>query len=166
VPIEQSRRRIAARRLQAVARELLEASPLCAIATVDRRGTPHVNTAYFAWSDELELVWLSDPEATHSRNLRTDGAAAIAVYDSHQTWGRPDRGIQLFGAAREVDDGDAESLYRRRFPYDAGGYRFYRFVPDSVKLFDERALGGGIFVTASVAAGGALTWERTEVVRP
>jgi uncharacterized protein YhbP (UPF0306 family) len=168
VPIEQTRRRVAARRLAAVARSLLDAAPLCAIATVGPAGEPHVSTAYFAWSDAFELVWASDPEAKHSRNLRGGSAAAIAVYDSCQTWGKPDRGIQLFGDARESDDEAARHLYERRFP-DAvggiGGYRFYGFVPHRVKLFDETALGGGVFVTATVAGAG-LTWERTEVVRP
>jgi uncharacterized protein YhbP (UPF0306 family) len=155
--------------LAAVVLGLLDAAPLCAIATVGPAGEPHVNTAYFAWSDELELVWLSDPEAKHSRNVRGGSAAAIAVYDSRQTWGKPDRGIQLFGTARESDDEAVRHLYERRFP-DAvgglGGYRFYRFVPARVKLFDESALGAGLFVTARVARGGALTWEGTEVVRP
>jgi hypothetical protein len=32
-------------------------------------------------------------------NLRSDRTAAIAVFDSRQTWGGSDRGIQLFGIA-------------------------------------------------------------------
>ena len=31
-----------------------------------------------------------------------------------------------------------------------GGYRFYRFRPRRLKVFDERALGSGVFVTAWV----------------
>lgn len=34
-----------------------------------------------------------------------------------------------------------------------------------VKLFDERALGAGMFVTAVVREGGRLAWERTEIYR-
>ena len=78
------------------ARRLLDASSLCAIATVGPDGSAYVNTAYFAFSSELDLVWMSEPNAQHSRNIRERGTAAIAVYDSTQVWGRPDRGIQLF----------------------------------------------------------------------
>jgi hypothetical protein len=42
-----------ATRIVALARDLLEASPLCAIATVASRDRAHVNTAYFAWSTDF-----------------------------------------------------------------------------------------------------------------
>src|ERR671931_903318 len=123
--IELSKRRVAPGRLAAEARSLLEVSTLCAIATVTSGGQAHVNTAYFAWSDEFQLVWLSMPHAQHSRNVRANGRASVAVYDSAQKWGGRDRGIQLFGTARELEhsaDGDAEALYAARFPkYRRGG---------------------------------------------
>jgi len=161
-------RPIAAHRLAAITAELLDASQLCAIATVSRTGAPHVNTAYFAWSDQLELVWISAPEAAHSRNIRADGRVAVAVHDSTQTWGNPDRGIQLFGVARELDGRPARraaELYNDRFPeYDEREFaalRTYLFRPRRVKLFHEQALGSGTFVTARVADG-QLAWVRTE----
>src|SRR5215218_302651 len=152
--------------MRALAEELLEASTLCAIATVARGSRAHVNTAYFAWTPDLHVLWLSDPAAGHSRNLRANGSAAVAVYDSAQTWGDPDRGIQLFGAAGEADPG-AEGAYTARFPgaegSHLGAYLCYELVPRRVKLFHERALGTGTFVTARVSAGGVLAWERTEI---
>jgi len=152
------------------ARRLLQASNLCAIATVEPDGSAYVNTAYFAFGPDLALVWMSAPQAQHSRNIGERGTAAVAVYDSGQTWGRPDRGIQLFGSAREVADlGELEALYARRFPeYDReklGAYRFYVFRPNRIKLFDEQELGGGVFVIARVEDGGGLVWEGTEVYR-
>jgi uncharacterized protein YhbP (UPF0306 family) len=170
MPITQHRRPIAAARIETVARGLLDASTLCAIATVSARGRAHVNTAYFAWSPKLDVVWLSEPAATHSRNLRGRSTAAIAVYDSSQSWGESDRGIQLFGSAREVEGRaakDAKRMYSGRFPgYDGaelGAYRFYRFRPRRVKLFDERSLGPGVFVTARIGAGGEISWDRTDL---
>ena len=147
----------------AIARELLEASTLCAISTVGPRGRAYVNTAYFAWAPDLRIIWLSDPGAQHSRNLRANGSAAVAVYDSTQTWGKPDRGIQAFGDAR-AGRPDAEEVYAERFAaYEPrAGYRFYELVPRQLKLFDERALGPGTFVTARVRDA-KLAWERTEV---
>jgi uncharacterized protein YhbP (UPF0306 family) len=170
MPIERSRRPLAVARIRAEARRLLDGSTLCAIATVSPGNRAHVNTAYFAWSREFDLVWLSEPAARHSRNLRANSTAAIAVYDSSQSWEKPDRGIQLFGSAREVAAPaarPAERVYARRFPEsaqaDLSPYRFYRFRPSRMKLFDEAALGAGVFVTATVRSGGRIAWERTEI---
>jgi uncharacterized protein YhbP (UPF0306 family) len=158
--------------MAALARDLLEASPLCAIATVSPGGRAHVNTAYFAWSPRLDVVWLSEPNARHSRNIAANGTAAIAVFASDQTWGEPDRGIQLFGSARLTAGATAEEaarVYGARFPAyrpeEVSAYRLYRFRPRRVKLFDERELGTGVFVTARLAGGGRLVWERTDVYR-
>jgi uncharacterized protein YhbP (UPF0306 family) len=170
--IERSNRRVATKRIAATAQELLDASSLCAIATVASSGSAHINTAYFAWSPDFDIVWLSEPRASHSRNLRAAGSAAVAVYDSSQTWGRPDRGIQLFGSAREAKSEDmtkAETLYTKRFPEfedtELSAYRFYVFGPRRLKLFDERAFGPGTFVTARVGSDKRLVWERTEIYR-
>jgi len=121
-----------------------------------------VNTAYFAWTPDLRIVWLSEPQARHSRNLRANASAAVAVYDSSQTWGKPDRGIQLFGSARLGRD---DSVYAARFPEYEGldAYCVYELVPSRVKLFHEGALGAATFVTARLAKASQLIWERTEV---
>jgi uncharacterized protein YhbP (UPF0306 family) len=170
--IERSKRPVAAARITEAARRLLDASTLCAIATVSPGKRAHVNTAYFAWTPGFEVVWLSDPEARHSRNLQASSTAAIAVYDSTQSWGEPDRGLQLFGSAREVGFSawrEAGRDYARRFPQyaeaDPGDLRLYRFRPSRLKVFDERALGAGVFVTAKVGRGGRVAWERTEIYR-
>jgi uncharacterized protein YhbP (UPF0306 family) len=163
--ITSSTRRVAARRLRTIAEELLGASTLCAISTVGPRGRAYVNTAYFAWAPDLRIIWLSEPRARHSRNLRANRSAAIAVYDSTQAWGKPDRGIQLFGDTR-AGGPDAQELYAHRFSAYAPreSYRFYELVPSRVKLFDELVLGAGTFVTARVRDG-KLAWDRTEVYR-
>jgi hypothetical protein len=59
--IERSKRPLAAARMAATARRLLDASTLCAIATVTADGSAHVNSAYFAWSRDFHIVWLSEP---------------------------------------------------------------------------------------------------------
>jgi uncharacterized protein YhbP (UPF0306 family) len=165
VAIVRSRQRVAQARIRSLAEDLLEASTLCAIATVTPSGRAHVNTAYFAWADDLRIVWLSEPRARHSRNLGSNPSAAVSVFDSSQTWGEADRGIQLFGAARAGSD-DAEAVYGRRFSQyeeaELSAYRFYELVPQRLKLFDEPSLGRGVFVTARVGSGGQVAWERTE----
>ncbi len=168
--VKRSRRPVSEKRMTALLRSLLDASTLCAISTVTRRMDAYVNTAYFAWTPGFDLVWLSAPAATHSRNLRSNSSAAVAVFDSTQVWGEPDRGLQLFGAAAEAKGADreeAERSYRERFPKawtaDELPHRFYVLRPRTVKLFDERELGAGTFVTASVRQGSRLVWKTTEI---
>lgn len=87
MPVERSSKHPSASRLAAIARRLLEASTLCAIATVSPGGRAHVNTAYFAWGPDFDVVWLSAPEARHSRNVRANPPAAVAVFRSTQALG-------------------------------------------------------------------------------
>src|SRR2546426_6832946 len=168
VSVERSSKHAAASRLAAIARRLLDASTLCAIATVSSGGRAHVNTAYFAWGPEFEIVWLSAPEARHSRNVRANPSVAVAVFRSTQRWGESDRGIQLLGRARELRGRsalEAERLYAKRFKAyvdDLSAYRFYQLRTSRIKLFDERVLGGATFVTVKVEPMGRLRWEGTE----
>jgi uncharacterized protein YhbP (UPF0306 family) len=167
VTIERRSRRFSSDRLERLARRLMNVAPLCALATVWPGGRAHINHMYFARSGAFDVVWVSDPDSRHSRNLLTNPSAAVTIFDSHQTWGRPDRGIQLFGTAGTVSGAaarQAERAYAARFPsYDpSDSYPVYRFRPREVKLFYERILGGGTLVTARVTRDG-LAWLKTEV---
>ena len=170
MPIRSVSEPVAEATLARIAQELLAKSTLCAIATVADDDSAYVNTAYFAFTRRLEIVWLSAPSANHSRNIRSRPGAAAAVYDSAQCWGGADRGLQLFGTAEELPAdvaGDVLADYAARFPASRGrdmaGLRVYRLLPVRIKLFDETSLGGGTFVMAAVDAGGRLTWLSTEV---
>ena len=163
-------RPVARPRIERAAFRLLDASPLCAIATAAPRTTAHIHTAYFAWNRDFEIFWLSDPAARHSRNIRARPSTAITVFDSHQVWGQPDRGIQLFGSTRQLPASEiapADSLYAARFPGyatpDLRAYRFYRFRTERLKVFDEAVFGAGVFVTATIHSGQRLIWGRTDI---
>ena len=143
----------------------MNASPLCSLATVTRGGRAHINHMYCACDEAFHVYWISDPDSLHSRNLVQNSSAAITVYASTQVWGRPDRGIQLFGTAQQTTVPEAARAYARRFrDFDASGndLPFYRFRPRSMKLFDERSLAPGTLVTARVRRHG-LEWAKTEV---
>ena len=143
----------------------MNASTLCALATVSPGSRAHINHMYFAWTGPYQVIWFSDRDSVHSQNLERSSTAAITVYDSHQVNGRPDRGIQLFGAARAVTGKaaiDASGIYKRRFRVDPSGYQAYVFRPRTVKLFDERSLSPAMLVTARLTRD-RLAWTKTEV---
>jgi uncharacterized protein YhbP (UPF0306 family) len=163
--IEVVQRSLADRRVRASLVRLLRENTLASFATVDARGTAHIHTAYFAWSDDWQLFFYSYPDSLHGRNLARRPSMAVTVFDSHQRWGHPDRGVQLFGTGRKALGRWAEvaaEVYSKRFPgYAAwraraegeeGSFRLrpYRFRPRSAKVFDERALGGGRFIVVKI----------------
>lgn len=153
---------------------ILRENVLCSMATVSGVNRAHINTAYFSYSDDLELFFLSDRSSHHGRNLVSNPSLAVAVFSASQVWGRPDRGLQCFGTCGEARgrQREAERSYGRRFaeyarwmkafPRDhptvsrLRSYGFYRFVPRSIKIFDERALGSGVFVEVDVIRGRRL----------
>jgi uncharacterized protein YhbP (UPF0306 family) len=166
VTVVRRSRRFSSQKIERSARALMNASTLCSLATVSPGGRAHINHMYFAWSDRYEIFWFSDVDSIHSRNLARSSTAAITIYDSHQTNGLPDRGIQLFGNAGSATGKAAEQAmreYTHRFPrVDPSGYTAYRFRARSVKLFDERSLSAATLVTARVTPTG-LVWAKTEV---
>jgi nitroimidazol reductase NimA-like FMN-containing flavoprotein (pyridoxamine 5'-phosphate oxidase superfamily) len=169
---------------------ILRENVLCSISTVAPGNRAHINTAYFCYTPDLVLYFLSDPGSRHCRNLERNPSLAMTIFRSDQEWGGQDRGLQLFGTCRCTrgrGTKEAERSYAARFsPYGAWmkglspaerrqaallrSYAFYRFLPRRVKILDEREFGGAIFVTAAVARGGhsktVVSWSGTEVLSP
>lgn len=144
---------------------ILESNVLCSIGTVTPEGRPHINTAYFSYSDGLELYFLSHPDSLHCQNLRNNSSMAMTVFSSMQQWTDPGQGVQLFGTCQETSGSSAEEAewsYERRFQaYQkwkatlrnddlARQYRFYRFDVGTVKILDEKNLGDAVWVRATV----------------
>jgi hypothetical protein len=149
--------------LRATVFTILEGNVLCSIATVTPEGRPHINTAYFSYSDVLELYFLSHPASLHCRNLSSNSSMAMTVFSSAQQWTDPGQGIQLFGTAEQAPSIDeAERSYASRFHNYVGWkgtlsgddlarqYRFYLFRVAEVKILDERTFGDALFVRALV----------------
>ena len=158
-------KRLTRQRVRQTIFRILRKNKLCAIATLGSGGRVHINTAYFSYTSELELYFLSHPTSRHCQNIKAHPQMAIAVFDSTQTWGGQDRGLQLFGsctATRGTEVRKAERAYARRFkPYArwkaeltpddlASDYRLFRFVTRRIKVFAEHEFGGAMFVTANV----------------
>lgn len=156
-------------RLSEVVNRILGGNPLCSMATRSEAGVLDINAAFYSFSSELELYFLSNPASVHCRNLTHGGQMAVAVFDSRQEWGQLHAGLQFFGKAGPVPPGQAEraqASYAARFPryFDlvlrAGeapeamtGFsvlRFYRFLPTRVKILDEEEFGEDAYVTADV----------------
>ncbi len=145
----------------------LNVTPLCACATVTPDGKAHIHAAYFAFTDDFELCFLSHPGSIHCRNLVANPSMAVAVFASTQEWTRPDRGLQLLGRCAEARGQDmhrAEYVYGTRFPAFESWrrslspgepgleYRLFWFEPRTIKLFDEAEFGDATWIIVAVSA--------------
>lgn len=147
--------------------DVFRSSNLCSIASVTREGIAHANTAYYAVGchDSLDLYILTSPASVHAEAWRSNPSVAVTIFDSHQPWGEPHRGVQLFGVASPVPDGQpyatAYDHYIAVYPRcqewfsDAAEacrsttIRLYVLHIHEVKLVDEQQLGEDL-VTAQV----------------
>jgi uncharacterized protein YhbP (UPF0306 family) len=153
------------RRVQRSVYQLLAENVLCSMASITAQGRAHINTAYFSYTPDLKVYFLSHPNALHCQNIVSDPSMALAIFSANQTWGSPDRGLQLFGMCKQAtgrEASKADKLYSKRFTEYAAwkanlasntlglDYQFYRFVTAELKVFDEKEFGAGIFVEARV----------------
>ena len=155
--------------LYASVTRLLTATPLCSMATRSAAGVVDINTAFFAFSPDLDLYFLSHPGSAHCRNLGHVPEMALTVFASDQAWGVPHSGLQLYGSGSRVPGAAVErarAQYAARFPgyFDnvlrygedleatAGlaGLVLYQFAPARIKLLDEPEFGDEVFILIEV----------------
>ena len=155
-------------RLSASVLRILACNTLCSMATRGDAGTVHISTAFYCFDPDFRLYFLSHPDSVHCRNLARVPQMAVAVFDSHQDWGEPHAGLQLFGTGGLADDGGnrAAKLYEARFPryreYLDGrvegrrtstplaALKLYRFVPETLQVLDEWEFGEDVFIPATI----------------
>jgi len=129
----------------------LKTQKLMVVATSD--DFPWIATVYYAFDDNLDLYFLSDPETLHCKQLARNSCVAVAIVDSRQSINEPKRGLQISGVAEEVSDmkkikyslamwknnlgiSDSEISYENMIKKIFKG-RMYRIIPKRIKLFDQ-----------------------------
>lgn len=153
-------------RIAESAARILEASELCAMATIHGDNVSHINTAYFCYDNRLQFFFLSKASCVHSTNIATNPSMAIAIYDTHQPWDDWKTGIQLFGTCRITHSEEAKeatTLYKARFPDYAKWLHslgravassrvpsFYIFIADRLKILDEEEFGEDRYVESCI----------------
>ncbi|AKU14717.1 pyridoxamine 5'-phosphate oxidase family protein [Luteipulveratus mongoliensis] len=66
----------------AAARQLIDANQYVTLATADADGRPWASPVWFAHKGYTEFVWLSRPEAQHSRNIAQRSEVGFVIFDS------------------------------------------------------------------------------------
>lgn len=83
--------------------DLLRTASTLVLSTTARDGSPRATPLFYIPGEELRVYWLSSPSSDHSRNLKRNPAAAIAIYMPTDEW-RQIRGVQMRGRALPVID--------------------------------------------------------------
>jgi len=73
--------------LGAVARSIFDSNRYMTLATADEQGSPWASPVWYAPVGYREFLWVSSPEARHSRNLAVRPELAIVIFDSHRAGG-------------------------------------------------------------------------------
>jgi nitroimidazol reductase NimA-like FMN-containing flavoprotein (pyridoxamine 5'-phosphate oxidase superfamily) len=73
--------------LESIARSIIDSNRYMTLATADERGSPWASPVWYAPVGYREFLWVSSPEARHSRNLAARAELAIVIFDSHQAGG-------------------------------------------------------------------------------
>ena len=66
----------------AVARELIDSVQYLTLATADEAGRPWASPVWFAHEGYERFLWVSKPDALHSRNLAARPEVGIVIFDS------------------------------------------------------------------------------------
>jgi len=124
----------------AVARQLIESVQYMTLATSDEAGVPWASPVWFAHDEYTRFLWVSKPDARHSKNLATRPEAGIVIFDStvpmgtgqavyvettvEQLEGEDEQGgIEVFSARSEANGGPAWSVDDIRPPAPLRLYR-------------------------------------------
>ena len=105
-----------------VAREIIDANLYMVLATADETGRPWASPVYFANAGYTELLWVSSPEATHSRNIARRPEVGIVIFDSQVPIGTG-QGVYMTAIAQAVEPDRLErgiDVFSRR-SLDHGG---------------------------------------------
>jgi Pyridoxamine 5'-phosphate oxidase len=130
------------------ARAIIDASLYLVVATADNTGRPWSSPVYFAHDGYAKFLWVSAPDAVHSRNIAARPQVGIAIFDSHAPIGAS-QGVYMSAVAEQVSGDDLmrgiEAFSRRSLAHGGGewtvkhvqaesGLRLYRAIAESYSI--------------------------------
>ncbi len=82
-------------------RAILDANLYVTVGTADAEGRPWAAPVYFATADNVNLYWVSAPDARHSRNIAERAQVSLVVFDS-QVPAYSGRAVYMVATATEL----------------------------------------------------------------
>lgn len=91
------------------ARQIIDTNQYMVLGTADVAGQPWASPVWFAHHDYREFVWVSSPEARHSRNIAERPQLGIVIFDSRVRIGTG-QGVYLSGEAAAASGAELDRL--------------------------------------------------------
>ena len=138
-----------------VLKDFLHSHRLMSIATSGEH--IWIATVYYVVDDDLNLYFISPPDAEHSEHLRQNDEVACAIADSSQKTSDQKVGLQLYGSAAEeigldrvkwmlsmynkLHMGTKDKLNFRNFKSKVMTSKVYKVTPKKIKFFNQELYG-------------------------
>jgi nitroimidazol reductase NimA-like FMN-containing flavoprotein (pyridoxamine 5'-phosphate oxidase superfamily) len=90
--------------LEVLSRSIIDSNRYMTLATADEHGTPWASPVWYAPVEYREFLWVSSPEARHSRNLTARPELAAVIFDSHRAGGW--NALYMVAVAERLEDVD------------------------------------------------------------
>jgi uncharacterized protein YhbP (UPF0306 family) len=131
-----------------MAERILESVVYMTIATADADGLPWATPVWYAAASPTELLWVSEPDARHSRNLGDRPDVALVIFDSTVPIGGAEA-VYMDAVAEQLVGSELEraiEIYTRR-SQDVGARAWTRAdVTPPARLRLYRAVASATYV--------------------
>ena len=129
-------------------KEFLAGHTTLTLATVTRDGRPQAAPLFYAETDELALLFISEKKTRHGQNIAGDGRVAATIYADGQQW-RSIKGLQIEGVCTQLSGAEARAareIYTAKYPFIERNkllkllflkVSFYRIKPTWLRLIDN-----------------------------
>lgn len=129
-------------------REFLAAHTTLTLATLAETGQPQAAPLFFAETETLDLIFISEQKVRHGQNIARDQRVAATVYADGQSW-QSIQGLQLEGRCEALSPNAAQAardIYLAKYPFIAENkflaemldrVTFYKISPAWVRLIDN-----------------------------
>lgn len=131
------------------ARQIIDANQYMVLGTADIAGQPWASPVWFAHHDYREFVWVSSPEARHSRNIAERPRLGIVIFDSRVRIGTG-QGVYLSGEAAVASGAEVDRLL------DVFNHRSLANGGKALPRAEVEAPTGGLRLYRAVAAGASM----------
>jgi uncharacterized protein YhbP (UPF0306 family) len=126
--------------------EFLQSQSTLALSTRGADGAVHSTPLFYLAQENLDLMWLSSADSTHSASVRVEPNVSVAVFRSTFEW-RKIAGVQMHGLCSIVEGVERVPIldaYCSRFQlgtvlsFAASRSIVYRFRPHWIRYLDNQ----------------------------